>query len=103
MEPELSGFALGLLFGAAKVMTITTAILGVAWWRARKRVRELEAEVGKPSLDEERLDRLEQALEYMMGQLDRLGESRGALGAPATRRLPGIETTRGPDEEPAPG
>jgi hypothetical protein len=84
MDPELSGFALGLLFGAAKVMAITTAIFGVAWWRARKRVRELEAEVGKPTLDGERLDRLEQTLEYMMGQLDRLSDSRLEVGSPSS-------------------
>ena len=85
MDPELSGFALGLLFGAAKVMAITTTIFGVAWWRARKRVRELEAEVGKPTLDGERLDRLEQTLEYMMGQLDRLSDSRLEIGSPPSR------------------
>ena len=79
MEPELSGFALGLLFGAAKTLAITTGIFGVAWWRGKRRIRELEAELGRPALDTERVDRLEQSLEYIMVQLDRLGDTRGAL------------------------
>jgi hypothetical protein len=91
MDPELSGFALGLLFGAAKTLAITTLVFGVAWWRSRRRVRELEAEVGKPSLDGERLDRLEQTLEYMMGQLDRLSDSQleaGPVSAQSRGQLP---------------
>lgn len=80
MEPELSGFALGLLFGAAKTLAITTGIFGIAWWRARRRVRELEAEVGKPSLDAERLDRLEQTMEYLAGQLERVADGQVAIG-----------------------
>lgn len=102
MEPEISGFALGLLFGAAKTLAITTLIFGVAWWRARRRVHALEAEVRKPSLDAERLDRLEQTLEYMMGQLDRLGDARGDLGVPTPRQLLGTETTRDSNEESPP-
>jgi hypothetical protein len=42
VNPELTGFALGLLLGAAKVMTIGTIGFGIAWWRARLRVRALE-------------------------------------------------------------
>ena len=44
MSPELTGFALGLLLGAAKVLAIASAGFAVAWWRARARIRVLEAE-----------------------------------------------------------
>src|SRR5215207_4349980 len=79
MDPELSGFALGLLFGAAKIMTIGTVGFGIAWWRARRRVRELEAAQQQPSLLEERLDRLEQGFDYSATQLDRLVEGQSEL------------------------
>ena len=47
MSPELTGFALGLLLGAAKVMAISTVVFGVAWWRARLRIKALEAELSE--------------------------------------------------------
>lgn len=45
MGPQLTGFALGLLLGAAKVMGIAAIGFGIAWWRARLRVKSLEAEL----------------------------------------------------------
>jgi hypothetical protein len=45
MGPQLTGFALGLLLGAAKVMAIAAVGFGIAWWRARLRVKSLEAEL----------------------------------------------------------
>ena len=80
MDPELSGFALGLLLGAAKVGLIGTVAFGIAWWRSRKRVRELEAELNAPALTEERLEHLEQGLDYVASQLDRLTQSLPELG-----------------------
>ena len=64
MNPELTGFALGLLLGAAKVMTIGTIGFGIAWWRGRRRIRELEADLQEAeqlvdSLNEERAALLE--------------------------------------------
>lgn len=47
MSPELTGFVLGLLLGAAKVMTIAAVGFGVAWWRGRLRIRSLEAELSE--------------------------------------------------------
>jgi hypothetical protein len=88
MEPELSGFALGLLFGAAKTLAITTVVFGVAWWRGRRRVHALEAELSRPALDAERLDRLEQSVEYMIGQLDRLGAGQRPLELEPGRTMP---------------
>lgn len=72
MELALGGVALGLLFGAAKVLLIGTVGFGIAWWRARRRIQELEALRGQPSVTEERLDRLEQNLDYLASQLDRV-------------------------------
>ncbi|MEO8451025.1 MAG: hypothetical protein ABI647_14605 [Gemmatimonadota bacterium] len=72
MNPELSGFALGLLFGAAKIMAIGTIGFGIAWWRARLRIRQLERDQLEPVPSEERMARLEQAFTDISGQLDQL-------------------------------
>ena len=45
MSPVVTGFALGLLLGAAKVMAIAAVGFGIAWWRGRLRIRSLEAEL----------------------------------------------------------
>lgn len=45
MSPEITGFALGLLVGAAKVLGIGMAGFAVAWWRARLRIKALESEL----------------------------------------------------------
>jgi hypothetical protein len=72
MDLALSGFALGLLFGAAKVLLIGTVGFGIGWWRTRRRLHVLEAQQARPSITDERLDRLEQGLDYLASQLDRL-------------------------------
>jgi hypothetical protein len=77
MELALGGVALGLLFGAAKVLLIGTVGFGIAWWRARRRLRELEAQA--PSLMDERLDRLERNLDYLASQLDRVAQGQVEL------------------------
>ncbi|MGH7586594.1 MAG: hypothetical protein ACREMH_10130 [Gemmatimonadales bacterium] len=79
MDPALSGFALGLLVGAAKVFLIGTVGFGIAWWRTRRRLQVLEAEHARPSITDERLDRLEQGFDYLASQLDRLVEGQGEL------------------------
>ena len=76
MSPELTGFALGLLLGAAKVMTIGTIGFGIAWWRARKRVRVLEAD----------LQESEQLVDSLTGERDAL------LAERSEPRLPGPVT-----------
>ena len=101
MDPQLSGFALGLLLGAAKVMGIAAVGFGIAWWRARARIRKLEAEQFQPVWTEERLARLEQGLDYAASQLDQVvrtqveltqllsgsaGESRARLRASSADR-----------------
>jgi hypothetical protein len=77
MELALGGVALGLLFGAAKVLLIGTVGFGIAWWRARRRLQELEAQA--PSLMDERLDRLERNLDYLASQLDRVAQGQVEL------------------------
>lgn len=47
MSPEVTGFALGLLLGAAKVMAIAAVGFGIAWWRSRLRVRALQEELAE--------------------------------------------------------
>ena len=72
MSPNWNWFALGLLVGAAKVMTIGTVAFGIAWWRARRRVRELEAEQAETPIGDARLDRIEQGLEVVATQLEQV-------------------------------
>ena len=82
MDPQLSGFALGLLFGAAKIGAIGTVAFGVAWWRVRRKLRRLE----RASADqiEARLASLEESAQLTAGQLDRLLDAQDA----ARRVLP---------------
>ena len=79
MELALGGVALGLLLGAAKILLIGTTGFGIAWWRARRRIQELERRVAQPSPGEERLDRLEQNLDYIASQLERIVQGQAEL------------------------
>lgn len=72
MDPTLSGFALGLLLGAAKLGLIGTVVFGVAWWRTRARLRRLEAALPDPARLEERLASIEQLADHTASQMDRL-------------------------------
>ena len=83
MDPTLSGFALGLLLGAAKISVIGAVAFGIAWWRTRAKLRRLEAALPDPARLEERLANLEQIAEYSASQMDRLIEAQDAL----TRQL----------------
>ena len=89
MSPELTGFLLGLLLGAAKVMAIGTLGFGIAWWRGRARIRALEAELlelGPSSgADAERWRLIEQRMSDMSRQLEQLTETHRLL---AERVLP---------------
>src|SRR5437773_1945290 len=94
ISPAWTGFALGLLLGAAKAAAIGTVGFGIAWLRARRRIRELEAERLESSVSDERLSAVEAAIGRIGVQLDRLVESSGdtgrrLTGTPAsTRQLP---------------
>ncbi len=88
MDPTLSGFALGLLLGAAKVGAIGTVGFGIAWWRARSKLKHFESQLPDPARLEERLASLEQIADYTAGQVKRLvdGQSDGPqLKGPGTR------------------
>jgi len=87
MNPEATGFALGLLFGAAKIMAIGTVGFGIAWWRARRKIRELEAERLETASDEG-VRVLEERFERIEGQLSQLVESHDALRSQLLDRVP---------------
>ena len=93
MDPQLSGFALGLLFGAAKIGAIGTVAFGVAWWRVRRKLRRLER--ARADQIEARLASLEESAQLTAGQLDRLIDAQDA----ARRVLPAPPTAgmRTPD------
>jgi hypothetical protein len=93
VDPQLSGFALGLLLGAAKVGILGTIGFAIAWWRTRNKLRRLEAALPDPARLEERLTNLEQISDYSASKLDRLVEAQDALvrhlvKPEATARLP---------------
>jgi hypothetical protein len=97
VDLALSGFALGLLFGAAKVLLIGTVGFGIAWWRTRQRLRALEIEHAQPSLTDERLERLEQGFDYLASQLDRLVVGQAELARHLSPRdAPGAALPSGP-------
>jgi uncharacterized iron-regulated membrane protein len=75
MDPTLSGFALGLLLGAAKIGLIGTVVFGVLWWKTRAKLRRLEGTLPDPARIEERLASIEQIADYTASQMDRLVKS----------------------------
>jgi hypothetical protein len=79
MDPQLSGFALGLLFGAAKIGAIGTIGFAIAWWRTRRKLQRLEGALPDPGVLEERLANLEQNSDYIGAKLTELGETQTRL------------------------
>ena len=79
MDPTLSGFALGLLLGAAKFGVIGTVAFGIAWWRTRTKLHRLETALPDPASLAERLANLEQMADYSASQMDRLLQAQDAL------------------------
>ena len=70
---ELSSILLGALLVTAKVFGIGAVGFGIAWWRARSRIRQLEAErQPDPQLLLARMERLEGTLDAMAATLERL-------------------------------
>ena len=83
MDP--SSFLIGGLAVAAKALGIGAVGFAIAWWRARHRIRQLEAQRQvDPQLLEDRLDRLEGALDSVAVTLERLAAGQSEL----QRRLP---------------
>ncbi|MEP7326808.1 MAG: hypothetical protein ABI836_12725 [Gemmatimonadota bacterium] len=75
MDPQTTGIALGLLFGAAKIGFVGTVGFGIGWWRTRRKLQRLEA---APRLTD-RLNDLEQTLDYTTAQLAQLLEGQANL------------------------
>jgi hypothetical protein len=103
MDPQLSGFALGLLFGAAKIGAIGTIGFAIAWWRTRHKLQRLERVLPDPGILEERLANLEQNSDYIGAKLAELGETQTRLlqqlGSP--RRLTEPSRREGEDTRPS--
>ena len=96
MDP--SSFLLGALAVSAKALGIGAVGFGIAWWRARNRIRQLEAERQldpQPVLD--RMDRLEGTLDSVAAALERLAAGQSEF----QRRLPppraNSDATRSPN------
>jgi hypothetical protein len=76
---------LGGLIVAAKVFAIGAVGFGIAWLRARDRIRRLEAEGHIDPLSmQERMERLEGGLDSVTAALDRLAAGQSEI----QRRLP---------------
>lgn len=79
MDPQLSGFALGLLFGAAKVGIIGTVGFAIAWWRTRRKLQRLEDTLPDPGMVEARLAGLERNSDYIGAKIAELGEAQDQI------------------------
>jgi hypothetical protein len=79
MDPQLSGFALGLLLGAAKLGALGTIGFGIAWWRTRRKLNRLENALPDPGVLEERLATLERNSDYVGAKLAELGEAQNQV------------------------
>ncbi len=78
MDP--SSFFLGALLVSAKILGIGAVGFAIAWWRGRKRIRQLEAERQldpQPLLD--RMDRFEGTLDSVTAALERLAAGQSEL------------------------
>ncbi len=93
MNPELTGVALGLLLGAAKIGFIGTIAFGIGWWRAHRRLQRLDATLPDPAELQDRLARLEELADYTAGQLHRVVDAQAA-GRFRGRGMLTIEITR---------
>jgi hypothetical protein len=83
MEP--TSVLLGVLLASTKGLALVAVGFGIAWWRSRVRIRELEAAQPAARELDERLARVESSLDYITSTLERLGSSQDDL----RRRLPG--------------
>ncbi len=96
MDP--SSFLLGALLMSAKALGIGAVGFGIAWWRARSRIHQLEAERKldpQPLL--ERLDRLEGTLDSVAAALERLAAGQSELQRRLSPPRASSEATRSPN------
>lgn len=100
MDPQLSSFTIGLLFGAAKVGLVGTVGFAIAWWRGQRKLAALQAAHPDPGHLEERLAVLERASDYTVTQLERLIEGQAVLLRQLPPPLRGVPPESSPMDRP---
>ena len=93
IDPQ-TAFVFGALVASLKGLGLVAIGAGIAWWRARRRVRELEARLADAALSGagDDLARLEDGLNFLTEQVRALSdEQRAMLG-----RLPPPAAPAGP-------
>lgn len=90
-----TAFVLGALVASLKGLGLIAIGAGVAWWRARRRVRELEARLADAvsAGAGEELARLEDGLNFLAEQVRALTEDQRAI---LHRLPPAPDTPTGP-------
>jgi hypothetical protein len=85
IDPQ-TAFVFGALVASLKGLGLVAIGAGVAWWRARRRVRELEAQLADAALTGagDDLARLEDGLNFLTEQVRALTDEQRAI----LRRLP---------------
>jgi hypothetical protein len=96
MDP--SSFLLGALVASVKGLGIGAVGFGIAWWRARNRIRQLEAQRQlDPQPLHERMDRLEDTLDSVAAALDRLAAGQSELQRRLSPPRASSDASRSPD------
>ena len=96
MDP--TSLVVGALIASVKGLGIGAVGFGIAWWRARRRIRELEAQRQlDPQPLHERIDRLEGTLDSVAAALDRLAAGQSELQRRLAPPRTNAEAVRGPD------
>lgn len=85
IDPQ-AAFALGVLVATVKGVGIAAIGAGIAWWRARRRVRELESQltVALQAAGSAEVEQLQQSIDQLSAQLHTLADDQRAI----VRRLP---------------
>ncbi|MGE5091354.1 MAG: hypothetical protein ACM3OH_04210 [Bacillota bacterium] len=85
MDPQ-AAFVFGALVASLKGVGLVAIGAGIAWWRARRRVRELEAQLADAALAAAGPDlaQLEQGLDFLAEQVRAIADEQRTM----LRRLP---------------
>jgi hypothetical protein len=86
MTDPQTAFIFGALVASLKGLGLVAIGAGIAWWRARRRVRQLEAQLADAAVTGAGPDfaQLEQGLDFLAEQVRALTEEQRAM----LRRLP---------------